>query len=666
MAGHPSAPPGDLVALYMAAGDRLIAEEDLEGAITEYRKVLASLSLSQKAERTDVYLRMANIRSRQGRRREAIANFEKALQLTPEHRPALKALLDLSVADRDWRSVHAAEERFLSFVEGDAARFDHLLRFAARWNNVAGDPVRARATYERARELRPDDLHVLGHLRRIYEAQGATAEALSIRRRIAELTTDAREQAVAYFELGRHYLSDLKREDLGLELLSLALDSDPTLLEPLAIIAEVLAERQEWGELERAYRRMLDRSEHMPRGPVRREVRWELYRRLALLFRDYLEDPASALDAFEEAVREKPEELAGRLMAAELARAANRPERAAAHLKAAAVLDPANARVFHDLFDVLQKLRRPDEAWAAASVTVDLGVAEAREHFVYEEHRPDGVPRFTRPLSERGWDRLRAADRDRNVEAVLAAAQEAAIAARLAQRAGDKKFAQLDQRARQDLQESTIGVVRSFAWASHFLGVPAPAIYLRDDAPLGIAAITVEEPSVIVGSGVLRGRSLPDLAFLVGSHLTYHVGPHRLLLHFPSIEELGACFLASARLVRPSVPIPAALEDAALALSPLIDVLLSDDERDRLDQAVRAFEDAGARADLAHWAGAVERCAARAGYLLCGDLPLAADLLRGEPIGLLQAEEKIGDLYGFAVSSELHLLREELGVAIEP
>jgi hypothetical protein len=208
--------------------------------------------------------------------------------------------------------------------------------------------------------------------------------------------------------------------------------------------------------------------------------------------------------------------------------------------------------------------------------------------------------------------------------------------------------------------------VRSFSWASHVLGVPAPAIYLREDAPMGIAAVVAEEPSVLVGGGALRGRSLPDLAFLVGTHLAYHVGPHRLLLHFPSIDELGVCFLASARLVRPSVPIPAALEEAALALSPLIDLVLGDEDRDRLERAVRAFEQAGSRADLAHWAGAVERCAARAGYLLCGDLPIAAGLLRTEAGGLLQAEEKIGDLYGFAVSDELHHLRLELGVAIEP
>ncbi|MCC6557655.1 MAG: tetratricopeptide repeat protein [Polyangiaceae bacterium] len=676
--GSPPAPspeeppaPRDPVAQHRASGDRLVAEGDLEGALTDYKKVLALLGLSQKTERADVYVRMANVRLKQDRRREAIASFEKALQLAPEHRPALEALIDLHIAERDWRGLQAAEEALLAFLDTDASRFEHLVRSADRWDDLAADPARARAAYDRARALRPDDLHVLRRLLRLHDAAGDIEEALTLRRRIAELTTDPRERAIAYADLGQRCLFDLQREPLGLELLGLALDSDPTHLEPLAIIAAVLADRQEWGELERAYRRMLDRvappvDAAAPPAPILAEVRFELCRRLSLLFRDHLEDPASALDALEGAVAEKPEDLAVRLMAADLARAAGRLERAAAHLQVAAVLDPASERVFHDLFDVFQKLRRPDEAWSAASVTVDLGAAEPRERFIYEEHRPQGVPRVARVLTPEAWALLRPADRDPRLDAVLEAVQDAAIAARLAQRAAEGKLAQLDPRARQDPQQSTVSVVRSFAWASRLLDVPAPAIYLREDAPIGLAAVMAEEPSVIAGSSALRNRTLPDLAFLVGSHLAYHIGAHRLLLHYPSIEDLGACFLAAARVSRPDLPLPEALEDTVLSRSPEIDDRLDDEARARLEEAVASFERAGARADLAHWAGAVERCATRAGLLLCGDLLVATALLHADPAGLLSPAEKIGDLYGFAVSDDLHHLREALGIAVEP
>src|SRR5205814_927136 len=161
------------------------------------------------------------------------------------------------------------------------------------------------------------------------------------------------------------------------------------------------------------------------------------------------------------------------------------------------VLDPASAQVFHDLFDVFQKLRRPDQSWAAASVANYLGAAEERERFMFEEHRQEGVLNPVRSLQVGGWELLYAADRDRALEA--------------------------------------------------------------------------------------------ELAFLAGGHLAYHVGPHRLLLYFPSMEELGACFIAAVKLVRPSLPAPAAIEDAVLALIPLLNERLTEEAREALRLAVNDF-----------------------------------------------------------------------------
>jgi cellulose synthase operon protein C len=668
----PASSPDDPVAQYLAAGDALAAAWDIDGALTAYKKALA---LSQREARAEIYLRIAYARWRQDKRREAISSFEKALQLAPEHRPALEALIELNVAERDFRALRTAEERLLSRLESDDDRFAHLAQFAERWEALAEDEGRARELLERARELRQDDVGVLCSLQRLYEAAGLREEAFDVRQRRAELTTNPREQAQAFLSLARiamqgeprATMSEIHREHLGLELLDRALDADPTLLEPLALMAVVLAARQEWSELELAYRRMLARARHIPDERVRSDVTWELNRRLGLLFRDHLEDPRSALDAFEGALAERPDDLQGRLTVVALARRAGRPERAAVHLQAAAVLDPGNTQVFHELFEVFQKLRRPDQAWAAACATVYLDAADQRERFIFEENRPDGIIRPVRALSPESWELLRAGDRDRALEAVLASISDAAIRARLAQRASEKRLAQLDPSARQDPRQSTVSAVRSFDWASRCLGIKAPALYLREDASLALAAVMVEEPSVIVGSGALRGRTFAELAFLVGNHLAYHIGPHRLLLYFPSIEELGACLLAAVALVRPSTLMPAALEDAARALMPLLDERLGKLDRETLARAVTELYEGGAPADLPHWACAVERCAARAGYLLCGDLSTAAaELARAKLTGLLSAEERIGDLISYTVSDAYHALRRELGIAIEP
>ena len=252
------------------------------------------------------------------------------------------------------------------------------------------------------------------------------------------------------------------------------------MLEPLAVMARVLADRQEWSQLEQAYRRMLERVERIPKGGVRTEVTWELCRRLGVLFREHLEDPSLALDAFEDAVHEKPGDLPTRLTAADLARSIGKHDRAAIHLEVAASLDPGRVATFHELFEVFQKLRRPDQAYEAACVTMFVRQADARERFIFEEHKPEGVPKPSYVMPATGWDRLRVQGRDTYAEAVLAAAAPAAITLRLAQLASEGRLPSLDPAARQDPEKTTISIVRSFAWAAHLLGVPAPAVYLVD------------------------------------------------------------------------------------------------------------------------------------------------------------------------------------------
>jgi hypothetical protein len=399
---------------------------------------------------------------------------------------------------------------------------------------------------------------------------------------------------------------------------------------------------------------------------VRSQVTWELCRLLGTLFRDHLEDPALALDAFEDAVSEKPRERQSRMTAAELARSIGAFDRAAVHLQAAAALDPTRLSTFHQLFDLFQKLRRPDQAYSAACVTMSGQRAESRERFVFEEHRPEGVPKFAHAMREDGWDLLRTQGRDLNLEAVLGTIAPAAIAARLAQLTDEGRLPTLDPAARQDPAKTTISIVRSFVWASHYLGVAPPAIYLHDDATVGLAAIIAEEPTAFAGGRVLRGRSLPELAFLAGRHLAYHVGGHRLMLYYSSIEELSSCFLAAVKIALPDLPLPAQAAPSVNELVERIEPLLDDATHRLLVSSVAGFEAARVRADIAGWVGAVERCATRAGFLLAGDLEVVATVLRSDPLGLISADEKIADLVGFVVSDEHHALREELGVAIQP
>lgn len=56
-------------------------------------------------------MRIGQVKLLQDKRREAISNFEKATQLSPNHRPALEEIAKLSVEERDWRGVAQTEEK---------------------------------------------------------------------------------------------------------------------------------------------------------------------------------------------------------------------------------------------------------------------------------------------------------------------------------------------------------------------------------------------------------------------------------------------------------------------------------------------------------------------------------------------------------------------------
>jgi len=393
-----AAPEPPTYADHVAQGDRLAAR-DAEGALAEYKKALLLVTPAQKEERADVYVRIGQVKLLQDKRREAISNFEKATQLSPNHRPALEAIAKLSVEERDWRGVAATEEKLLATLTDPGERYGRLMEFGERWARVAYDAERARSAFLRAREIKPDDLDVLAKLAHIHEAAGAVEEAFALRVEIADKTADGPARAALYTALGTSCLAERKDEEAALAFFEQALDADPEKLEPLATAATLLADRQEWSELEATYRRMLPRTDRIPEADIRRRVRWELNRRLALLFRDHLEDPEAALKALEKAIADLPRDMTTRQTAAALARDLGKWDLARGHLQACAQLDPMVVQTYHDLFDVFQKLGRPDQAWGAASVTAQLGHADQRERFIYDEGKTDDPPKPTRALN---------------------------------------------------------------------------------------------------------------------------------------------------------------------------------------------------------------------------------------------------------------------------
>jgi hypothetical protein len=217
---------------------------------------------------------------------------------------------------------------------------------------------------------------------------------------------------------------------------------------------------------------------------------------------------------------------------------------------------------------------------------------------------------------------------------------------------------------RQDPKSSTVSVVRSIGWACQFLSLDAPAIYLDEKIDAPLSARLGKYQTMIVGKSAMRGRNLCELAFLVGRHLALRTPEHELVAHMQSIDELSACFLAALKIVlgvAPSGPLTGVVD----TLARLLAAQQTDDERHELEGAVKSLAEHTDQLNLGRWVASVERCATRAGYLLCGDLATAIELVRGEgDSAFSSANSRIQDLCAFAVSGSHMKLRQELGSSL--
>lgn len=670
----PSVPPTPLGAKQVIEeADELARDGRDEDALARYRKALAlaaGVPEDSDADRARIYLRIGEVKLRQGKAREAIASFEKGLGLDPKMEATdsvMKTLLGLYFGEKDYRAAYAMQQKILSRIDDQAESAAALVVFARSWLEDVGDALRAREALEQAAAIAPTDLDVQRLLLELARREGRTDDALELRRRLADLEPRPGDRAAQLLALAKELVSKHKREDEALDVLEAALEAEPSQLEPLARLSELLAERQEWSELEGAYRRMLDRLPRIEDDELRSGLEHEIGRRLGVLLEDHLEDTTGALEAFEVAVRARPREPGVRARAASLAHASGDLDRSLGHLLAQAILEPTQAEVQRSLFDLFLRTERLERAADVAAILSHLGAATDRARAVLGAQtiaeRPRGV------LTEEDWPLLRSAiepgadnEMVEPVAKIFSAAGPALAAALtgVARRAG--KLVPLDDAQIVDPETSTVTAARCLFWAAKALAVSVPRVYLDEASALTMTPALREFPTTVVGSGALRGRSLGELSFLAGFHLATQRPEHRLVRLCADIDDLAACFVTAVVVAVPDTPVPERLRTLVDMLLPGLKENLGDEDEAMLDEAVLEFDAAGARADIGAFVRAVERSAVRAGFLLAGRLSVALETSKTLPGDAEEVADREREILSFAVSDLAFKLRQRLGL----
>jgi len=626
----------------------------MEEALVAQQKVVTGTD-EQRAESLH---RLGEIYRALGDERRARVQFERAAH-DGAFRPSLRALIELGAADNDWDDVAALEERLLADCEREE-KLALLRDSARRWSERAGDHARAASALDAALQLQPDDRRLLLELLRAREALGDKPGIVSAIERLLVMEHDPAVRARYRLTVAAiaEELGDTARAAAEYDA---SLDDDPRAIQVFRAVERLLEAEPAAREL--SLRKMIHRARTIGDDALE----FELWHKLGVLYRDALSDAASSLEAFRMASRLRPDDSHERHIIASLCVATDREDLAIRELGHAIAREPMDVTHHQALYRLYVRTGELDRAYAVASALVFLKGADAEQRACFAEFRPRGVPEFRARLGRASWIRdLAHPELDRGIGSVFEVIARGARVARFRALNSREKVPSLEDAKREDAESTKRLAVKAFFGAAAVLGLEPPQLWVRADLPGAVAAVPVEPIVSLLGSTLLSGWSVPELMFVFAKHLTVQHGEHAVRAHFPSISELSTLFAAAVKVAQPSFSPSARAADAVHRAHQALLRELRPDEQERLGHVVGSLRELGVSSDVTRWMQCSELTALRAGLLVCGDLSVAAKIVRQEPVvaGDLSPTEKVRELVRFTVSDAYHQLRRSLGIDV--
>lgn len=637
---------------------------DWPSALTNYQRVLTSLGEDDVEQRTEVYFRLGCIKKEQGQVRQAISHFEKALALDGEHRPTLEALVATYESAGDWKDAAEYRRQILDGVYDEEHRYQLLLELGNAWAGKAKDPRRAIEAFEEARDIRPGDHSTLHRLMNLYQEVGDWQNVVDTIRMIADMEQDTGKKARYFFAMGQLYRDKLDDADRAIELFNESLDLDPDNFDGFTRIEKILTSQKNWKQLERSYRKML----HRIAGKNKETIEYQLWHALGLIYRDRMQTPEPAMDAFKMASKANPELMSERRILAELYEAHERFDEAIVEERYILKSDPLRAEPYRNLYRLFLHKRSYDEAWCAAGALTFMQKAGSEEKEFYEGYKPTELYQVSNRVTDELWMRcLFHEDENLYLSKIFEMIAPAALKAKIEQLNAQRKGVVVDKRFKQDPVTSTITFAKTFGWTAQVIGVVMPELYVRNDKATWIEALATQPMASEAGQHVLSGYTPQELAFVCARHLAGYRGEHYIRNLFPTQSELTIMLFAGIMIAAPNTPMPkesaASIRQTATALRKWMEPA----QLENLQKVVKKFIAEGAKANVKKWNLAVDLTASRTGLVLCGDLNIAKKVLTQKPVGPGEASaaDTLKDLMPFTVSKEYSTIRKALGIDIK-
>jgi tetratricopeptide (TPR) repeat protein len=656
--------------------DLLYNMQDWDGASKIYQTILVQHRDSQaESDVVRTYFRLGMVRQNLGERRKALNMFEKALEIDPNHRDTLEAVIAIQEAQGDYEAVIHAKRGLMNTADADG-KVKLLDEIGEIYHKRLSNPQKALAAFAEALEISPDDHQLLQKLLDLYTETEQWKKAVETIQRFVDLEADPLRKGSYYQAAGTICRDKLKALDEAIDYYNLALDNFfsegseklsksflPRALKAFADIDKILTTKRDWKSQERAYRQMIKRLRPGDRILI------DLWHALGEIYRSRLKSFESAIAAFEVAQQLDPTNKDRREILAELyiVSGPDQADKAVLQHMEMLKLEPFKYDSYKALRRIYMESHQYDKTWCICNTLSFLKKADPEETQFYEQYKPRGFVKAKQRMTEEVWRAVYHPDENPYVGAIFGAIWQGAAMIR----AQPHKAYGLKRKDRRQIETDQLQFSKIFYYTAQVLNVTLPDVYLQPEQQGEIAVANAQEkgvltPSYVVRASLLQGRPEKEIAFNAARWLTFMRPDHFLKLALPTNTELKAAFLSAIAMVNPKFPVPADARGLVAQYMPEMQKRIQPQWLEQLGMVVNRFIQAAPEINLSKWSNAVDLTAHRIGFLISGDLEVAARMVSLEPVvvGGPQVKDKVKELVLYSISEDYFKARSHLGTTI--
>jgi len=668
--------------------DLLFKTEDWANAGKLYQTILIDHRDRQdEATVVRMYNRIGATRLALGDRKKALGMHAKALELAPRDREALTAVVDIQTQLADWTAVVQAKRDLIETTDDVAEQTQLLSEIGGLYLDKLNNPMLAATSYSEALELAPENHQLLQKLLDLCIDARQFKMALDVIERFVALETDPFKRGLYYHAAGTLCRDEMKQLDEAVDYYSCALDSFfsqpekldeqqlPRALKSFEAIDKALTTKRDWTAQEKAYREMINR---LPKdgGPRFFTLQVSLVDALAEIYRTRLKQHGDAAAAFEIAQELDPEnklradgadraEILGELY---VLAGPDYADKAIAQHSKVLQREPFKYDAYKALARIYRDTNQYDKYWCLCSALKFLRKADAEEVQFADQYKPRGFAKAKNPMAPASWVKLAHPDENRYISAVLGACSRGVA---LMKGHPHKDF-ELKKEDRRTLHGDQLMFSKLFLYCAQVLNVSVPDVYLVDDTKtIDIQLANVIDknepcPSFVVRPHLLQGKSEREVVYLLTKRLAYMRSEYFLRLLLPTNTELKVVLLSAMVMLQPSFAVPPNLVAPIQQYLPEMKKRMQPHALEQLGAVVQHLVQTASEIDLAKWGHAVDATAQRAGFVMCGDLDIAARAVASEPVVVdgPTSKDKVKQLVLFSISEDYFAIRKQMELTI--